>query len=101
MSGPDPDPDSVWTRSEFDCDCYRNTWSRTDQQAGWHGEVFPTVTAGGGNWVHCLHTVTVPDQPDAKRYVHCHGSDGPSTATLPTKPEVMAACEQAGTFTDA
>ena len=34
MSGPDPDPDSVWTRGEFDCDCCRNTWSRTDQQAG-------------------------------------------------------------------
>ena len=97
MSGPGPDPDSVWTRGVFNCDCCRYTWSRTDEQAGWHGEVFPD---GDGRWrysVHCLHTVAVPDWPDAKRYIHCHGSNGPSTATFPAKAAAMAACEQAGT----
>ena len=88
MSGPEPDPDSVWTRGVFDC--VRNVWYRDDEQAGWHGEV----------WLDG-HTVAVPDRPGAARFVHCHGSDGPSTATFPARAAAMAACEQAGTFTDA
>ena len=99
MSGPEPDSDSVWTRGVFDCD--RNVWSRDDEQAGWHGEVWPDCDGRWRYWVHCLHTVAVPDQPGAARFVHCHGSDGPSTATFPTKAAAMAACEQAGTFPDA
>jgi len=53
-----PDPDSVWTRGVFDCD--RNVWYRTDEQAGWHGDVFPDRDGRWRYWMHCLRTVAVP-----------------------------------------
>ena len=99
MSGPEPDPDSVWTRGVFDCD--RNVWSRTDEQAGWHGEVSPTVTAGGGIGFTAFTPSRFPTGRTRKGPSTATGRTVPAQPGCPTKAAAMAACEQAGTFTDA
>ena len=77
-------------------------WSRTHRRARPFPPEDPRMTGPAADpdrdgRAHCGHTVAVPDQPDAKRYIHCHGSAGPSTAMFPARAAAMAACEQSGT----
>ena len=88
-----PVPDTPWTRYETFCEPDCEVWLARDIE-GWDCEVWNTSEGDYRYSYVCNHTEPVPNNPDALRYIWCHGPNSPSTTSYPTAQEAIAACEE-------